>query len=249
MSSTYQNLNLSPVARADRQQQKLKCVLRFLRQHIWSSQNILQEVMRLQSRQATHKTLLQLEHSGLIRSHKYSAIGGFLTIWGITAHGQAMAFDPNTEELYSVYFEPSRITDQNIRHQLDLQKLRVIAEANGWTEWIDGDRLGGLDKNAKRPDGIVKDPIGLLLAVECERTFKTTKRYQQILVSYLKLLKAGKISKVVWVLPTQDMAIRLQKLITGIKYVVVAGQKVQIDPLKHHVNLRFCSYSDWPNFI
>ncbi|MFM9913281.1 MAG: MobC family replication-relaxation protein [Methylophilaceae bacterium] len=242
------NLIADATLRISRRHAKHYAVLRFLRQHLWSSQQILQDVMNLQSRQAAHKSLMQMRVEGLIQSHLYEALGGNITLWGITAHGQAMAFNPHNEEPYATYFEPSRVSEQTIRHQLDLQKLRVIAEKNGWSEWLDGDRLGFLKIEIKRPDALVKDHNSMVIAIECERTFKTQKRYQQILVSYLRLLKSGQISKVVWVLPSKGMEERLRKIITGINSVSVAGQKIQIDPLKHHVNLHFCAYSDWPHY-
>lgn len=248
MSDARENLILQSADRKKRQLEKQNAVLRFLRQHLWSSQAILQDVMKLQSRQAAHKTLSHMQSEGLVRSHQYLALGGKLALWGITAHGQVMSFDPKAEELFSAYFEPSRISEQNIRHQLDLQRLRVNAEMRGWHGWTDGDRLGGLDKEAKRPDAIAKNAQGLIVAIECERTFKTVKRYEQILVSYLKLLRAGQVAKVVWVLPTQDMADRLHLLITSIKSVKIAGQRVQIDPAKHHLSIHFCSYGNWPNY-
>ena len=246
MISAAKNLILQADDRKKRQSEKQKAVLHFLRQHLWSSQDILRQVMNLKSRQAAHKTLSQMQTDGLVRSHQFLALGGKLTLWGITAHGQVMSFDTKTEVPYSSYFEPSRIAEQNIRHQLDIQKLRLSAEEAGWHGWVDGDRLGVLEKNDKRPDAVAKHPIGLVVAIECERTFKTVKRYEQILVSYLKLLKAGKVTKVVWVLPTQDMADRLHLLITNIKSVKVAGHKVQINPEKHHVNIHFCAYENWP---
>jgi len=247
--SSLLNLMPDPLVRSSRRVEKHNLVKRFLRQHIWSSQAVLQKVMGLESRQAAHKTLSQMEIIGLVRSHQFNALGGDITLWGITPHGQVMAFDPENESPYSAYFEPSRVSEQAIRHQLDLHNLRLEAEACGWSNWTDGDRLGVLEKSAKRPDALVKDLQGLKLAIEVERTFKTIRRYESILVSYLKMLRAGQISKVVWVSPTQDISDRLKKLITGIKFVIVAGQKVQIDPLKHHANLHFCSYADWPNYL
>lgn len=244
----HPNLIANVNYRNDRKLEKQHAVLRFLRQHLWSSQNILQEVMQLKSRQAAHKSLSQMELIGLIRSYQYSALGGNLTLWGITPHGQAMAFNPSKEEPYSVYFEPSRISEQNIRHQLDLQKLRIIAEASGWHSWMDGDRFGNLDKNTKRPDAVVKNAHGVIHSIECERTFKSLKRYEQILISYLRMLRVGHVSRVVWVSPTQDMSERLKKIITSIQAVKIAGQRVLIDPAKHHINLHFCSYDQWPHF-
>lgn len=245
---SIENLIADASERRNRKSEKEKLVLTFLRQHIWSTQSILQDVMHLQSRQSAHKTLSHMQHEGLVRSHQYSALGGKLTLWGITAHGQMMSFNPKNEQVLTGYFNPGRFSEQTIRHELDLQKLRVIAESNCWFGWTDGNRLGQLPTEAKRPDAIAQTAKGTIVAVECERTFKTLKRYEQILISYLKLLKAGQIHKVVWVLPTQDMADRMHHLITNIKSVKIANQIVQIDPAKHHINIHFCSYAKWPNY-
>jgi len=248
MNKRGQNLIPSHEQRIARQLQKLEAVLRFLRQHLWSTQDILQQVLEVSSRQAAHKALTNIEKMGYVRRYTYDALGGNITVWGITHQGQAQAFNVDTETIVSAYFEPSRISEQTIRHQLDIQRLRLKAEALGWHGWMDGDRLGITDKNQKRPDAVGQDAFNNVVAIECERTFKSLKRYEQILVNYLQLIKAGNISSVVWVSPTLDMAQRLQSIIKSIKHVTVAGQKVQINPIKHHVNLHFCCYSDWPNY-
>ena len=147
-----------------------------------------------------------------------------------------------------MYFEPTRISEQLIRHQLDLQKLRIKAELVGWQDWQDGDRLGALSKSTKRPDAITLNDNGVKVAVECERTFKTVKRYEQILLSFLLLIKNNTISEVVWVSPTQDIAKRLEVLVKSIKKLKIAGQVVQIDPIKHHAHIHFCSYANWPSY-
>lgn len=242
------NLILSHQKRLARKEQKLEAVLRFLRQHIWSTQEILQKVIDVESRQATHKTLVSLEKNGVIRRHTYSALGGDVTIWGITFQGQALAFNPISETIISTYFEPSRISEQTIRHQLDIQKLRLKAEAAGWNGWIDGDRVGNSDKDLKRPDAICINPTNQKVAVECERTFKSLKRYEQVLINYLRLIKSGEIDHVIWVCPSKEMAVRLKSIITSIQFVRISGQRIKIEPSKHHVNLFFCSYDEWPFF-
>lgn len=248
MSMVYQNLIVDSTNRKKRKAEKQYLALRFLRQHLWSTQPILQVVLKLHSRQAAHKSLCQMEQAGLVRPHIFNALGGKLTLWGITAHGQVVAFIPEHEEPYSAYFEPSRISEQMMRHQLDLQMIRIKAEALGWENWLDGDRLGNLENDAKRPDATVLNESGLKVAIECERTFKTTKRYEQILLSYLRLIKSGEIKEVVWISPSTDFAKRLEVLIKSIKKLKLAGQIVQIEPAKHHKNLHFCSYEDWPNY-
>jgi DNA-binding MarR family transcriptional regulator len=246
--SSVQNLIKNHEQRNARVQEKQNLVLRFLRQHLWSTQDILQQILLVSSRQAVHKALTSIESKGYIRRHKYDALGGALTIWGITSQGQAMAFDVDTECPVAAYFEPNRISESVVRHQLDIQRLRLKAEALGWHSWVDGDRLGSSDKERKRPDALAKNKAGILVSIECERTFKSTKRYEQILVNYLKLIKTGEIKEVVWVSPNSEISARLKSIITGIKSVRVNGQDVSIDPTKHHIHLHFCSYQDWPSY-
>ena len=120
MNSAHNLIN-NHEQRNSRVQEKQYLVLRFLRDHLWSTQDILQQVIMVSSRQAAHKALTHIEKRGLIRRHKYEALGGTLTIWGITNQGQAMAFDVETESLETACFEPNRISEQTIRHQLDIQ--------------------------------------------------------------------------------------------------------------------------------
>lgn len=247
--SMRNNLLSSPKERNIRREKKLRSVLRFLRQQLWSTQEILQQVMELGTRQAAHKSLVQFESELLLKRYSLQALGGSITLWGITSHGQAMAFNIDNEDMINAYFEPSRISEQNIRHQLDLQQLRITAEIDGWKNWRDGDRLGTLDKDTKRPDAIAINLDGQLVAIECERSFKSYKRYSSVLLSYLKLIKSNEISGVVWVSPTQDFSDRLKVIITSIKTLKIAGQIVTIDPSKHHVNLHFCTYADWPYYL
>jgi len=240
------HLIAEPSLRAARHEEKRRAVLRFLRQHVWSTQDVLREVIGVASRQAAHKTLLALEAESMVRRHTFDALAGSLTLWGITPHGQALAFEPDSECHIAAYFEPGRVAEPMIRHQLDLQRLRLAAEAAGWSAWTDGDRLGDVGKDAKRPDAIAVDPQGRRTAIECERTIKTTKRYERILVSYLRAIRTKTIDRVVWVSPTENVATRLQTIVTGIRTVTFAGQRVAIEPERHHRALAFAHYGTWP---
>jgi hypothetical protein len=107
--------------------------------------------------------------------------------------------------------------------------------------------MGVAPKDGKRPDALAASPTGKRVALEVERTMKTTKRYEIVLVQYLKLLKADELDLVVWASPTEDFSRRLRSIITSIQTVRVEGKKVAIDPARHHCNLRFVSYGNWPN--
>lgn len=225
-----------------RQLEKRRRLLRFLRGELWSTAELLGQVLGLQSRQAVWKSLRQFEAEQIIRRHEYSVLGGSLLIWGITAHGQGLAFNPESETVRRHYFEPSKVSEFTLRHTLDIQRLRLAAELAGWSDWQNGESLGAVGKGLKRPDAIAIDPAGIKTAIECERTLKTVKRYEVVLSAYLQSLKRDEYSRVVWVCPTADISLRLQAIICGIESVTVAGQRVRIDPQRHHLNLRFEDY-------
>lgn len=241
------NLLASPAQRLTRADEKRQNILRFLRQEIWSSQDILAIVMGIKSRTTAHKNLVRLEKDGLLKKHTITGLGGgTVALWGITSHGQAMAFDPATETPISAYFEPGKVAEVTVKHALDLQRLRVIAESSGWHGWINGDRLPDLLKGGKRPDAVAISPDGIKTAVEIERTIKTTKRYEQVLASYLMALKVGQVHQVVWLTPTMEIALRLQAIVFSIRSVTIQKQRFPIDPDKHHARLFFKDYSSWP---
>lgn len=248
--ASRENLIGTPAGRQQRAMEKRRQVLRFLRQEIWSCQDILGSVMGVQSRTAAHKNLARMEAEGLVRRHRIETLGGGgLTLWGITSHGQAMAFDPESEQPVSAYFEPGRIAEVTIRHELDLQRLRLQAERAGWTDWINGDRLQDLLKGGKRPDAMATSPQGLRTAIEIERTMKTSKRYEQILASYLMALKAEQLDRVVWLSPTEDFTLRLRAIVLSIRSVTIQGHRFPIDPQRHHSRLTFMAYATWPQGV
>ena len=231
--------------REARQCEKRQRLLRFLREEIWSTPDILRQVLGLHSRQAVWKSLRQFEAEKIIRCHEYVALGGEILIWGITPHGQALAFNPASETANRQHFEPSKVSEFTLRHSLDIQRLRITAEAIGWTDWRNGQTLGAIGKGMNRPDAVAIDTSGIKVALECERTIKTVKRYQSILSGYLQAIKRAEFSRVVWVCPTADLARRLRAIVCGIQSVVVAGQRVPIDPIRHHVNLQFEDYDSF----
>ena len=234
----------APAARLARQLQKEREILRFLREELFSTSALLGALLGLQSRQAIWKTLTRLEGRKLIIRHTLEALGGRVVMWGITCHGQASAFDPSKETVYRSYFEPSRLSEITIRHALDVQRLHLCADAAGWREWRNGDRLGAVP-NGNRPDAIVIDSDGKVTAIECERTFKTLKRYEVILSNYLQALKRADVQRVIWVSPTSEQACRLRSMVTGIKSVLVEGQRIKVDPPRHHEALSFEDYASF----
>jgi Replication-relaxation len=234
---------LSTKARERRAAEKATLVLRFLRGEIFSDAQNLGLLLGIATLAGTIKALRQLEKHALLREHRPD---GHRTLWGITQHGQALAFDPVTEAPKETYFEPGRVALPFLQHTLGLQRLRILAERAGWSKWTAGDRAGKWARAEKRPDALAITPDGLRVAVEYERTFKTIRRYEDILAGYLMAVKRKDIDLVIWVCPTKDSAVRLRRIVESIQAVPVAGRRVAIDPARHHRALRFCSADAWP---
>lgn len=236
---------LTPVERRQRRAERQHQVLRFLREEIWSSTEILGLVMGIKTPQGVHKALISIEKEGLISRMPVSICGRrALSVWGITPHGQALAFDVEKEDPISAYFEPSRLSLSGMDHHLDVQRIRLQASRAGWRDWTPGSRLGRSTPKSKRPDAIARNPAGILVAFEIERTIKTNKRYEAILSHYLQKIKSGDYAYVQYLSPSADFAYRLERVIRNIKAVPVQGMRV---PLKdeHYESFRFNAYSDW----
>lgn len=208
---------LPPTERAARVAEKRAALLSFLKDELFTNRIVAQRLLGLNSRQAAYTTLSAMERDQLIKREALPLPGGHkITLWGITPHGQAFAFDPETETPQERYFEPGRVGLTVLDHTLDLQTIRLQAEAAGWTGWQLGDRMGKWAKNQSRPDAIVTDPQGVKWAVECERTIKTKKRYEAILKDRLLAIRQGSANKVVWLCPTEDQANRLKAIIRSV---------------------------------
>jgi hypothetical protein len=243
------HLIASPSERADRIAAKRYVLLRFLRHNYYTTADTVGLLMNINSRQGIHTTLLAMERDGLLRRDTVETNGKHWTLWGITPHGQAAAFDPKAgEQPESRYFEIGRVGLSVLAHTLDLQRLGIHAERAGWSDWQLGDSLDKWQRGQSRPDAIVKSPCGIVYALECERTIKTIKRYQIILADRLQAIKRGEFARCIWLCQTQDLTERLQAIITSIKDVPLTGTRVQIEE-RHLAVLSFATYQDFPNNI
>lgn len=180
-----------------RAEAKRVAVLEFLAEEVWSSQAILGQIVGLQARQAAHRLLSRMEGEGTIRRAAAPILAGQgITLWGITPQGRAVTLSASP---LGPVFEPSKLSLQTVPHSLALQVIRLRCEAEGWTNWTRGERLG---KNVLiRPDAIAITPQGHRVAVECERTIKTSKRYQSILLAHLRAIQAGQWVGVYYMAP------------------------------------------------
>jgi hypothetical protein len=180
-SGTPQTLIHDPQLRLQIHVQKQTKVLQWLKTEIYSSPEVLTLVLGLSHRQSLHRVLMAMQEQGVIRPAKVPIVGGYQVLWGITEHGQAMAYEPSKNEIpSSKVFEPGRISALRLKHILGLQKMKWQAVQAGWSGWKNCDRgvkpQRKTEKLRHRPDVLVIHPAGRVVAVELELTFKTVKR-------------------------------------------------------------------------
>lgn len=147
-------------------------------------------------------------------------------LFGITPTGLAHAGADPTAPV----FELGRTNSLYVQHHRQCQLLHVRALSLGWSGWVSERTLR--DKNIKLkkiPDAIGLDPDGQRVAIEMERSVKSTKRYEQIQEQYLADLKKGKIDRVAYVC-SPKIVNNVQKLFRHVE--------------KH--NFQFFSLDDWP---
>jgi hypothetical protein len=225
---------------------KINLILLFLRDEKWSHQNILQELLQLKSRQATHKTLLSMEAKNLVKRHliKFS-YGRPITVWGITPHGVMMSFCESEPMSNVRAFEPSKLKITQMNHTLDIQQTRIKTQVAGWKEF---NTAGFCKKNIKNPDATARRPDGKVVAFEIERTIKSLRRYPDVLVSHLKGRKQGLWDEIYYLCPDINIKARLIKAFDTIETAQHDGNIIKITKA-HKDHFKFFTYSEnWQQF-
>ncbi len=225
--------------------EKRRLILRFLREELYTSPEVISELLGVEAR-AARATVAALERDGLVKRHPIQLGDGLSRFWviGITPRGQSMAFDPEkNENVIERSFEPARFSLVSLKHTLAVQRARIQAVNTGKVkQWVNGDRLAAVKKGVKKPDAVCLTITGQRIAIEVERSVKAPKAYRDVLAGHLTAMHQGKWNRVVWICPDATTRDRVQRLILGIKRLQIAGIDTRIDPAQHHANLAFTTY-------
>ena len=238
-------------ASRERRDEKQKIILNFLKCEVVTTQEIVEQLLACR-RQAAWKTLRGMEQDNLILQHEFKTEIARKTIWGLTQHGAALAHPPGAD---AQYFEPSRMGENTLAHDLWLQKIRLRAERAGWKNWKNDKQIrrlvGQVSKAGKGrsewiriPDGVATTPSGEVVAVEVERTVKAPKRYSYIMSTYLQMISKKTIQRVHYVCVTPSVRDRVSAAFRALRSVPVDGAQVGIDE-KHQAKFDFFTIDEW----
>lgn len=238
---------LTPQARSARILEKRDIVLKFLRDETYTSAKIISSLLHFKSVQAAHQTLNKMETEGFLRKATVCFLGRSIVLYGINDHGLAYSWGLNQDPQSRPTFQPSKVSLSQLPHKLELQEIRLKAQSFGWSKWIPGERLGLSMKGLKRPDALVEDPEGRIIAIELERTIKSAKRYSEILLSHLVARKNSQYSKVIYLSPDQACMRRVKRCFERIDSVNYKGKKIEITNL-HLEMLEFKTYEEFGSY-
>ncbi|HVB66216.1 MAG TPA: MobC family replication-relaxation protein [Candidatus Acidoferrales bacterium] len=222
---------LAPKQRQEQIARKRRVVLRWMREYTWTHTDVLQALLRYSSRRAVEVTLKKMERDGLIKSAIIKVVySRSVRLWGLTHNGMHYAFDSN-EPLESIaVFEPSKVAASRLEHDLDIQMLHARTIQIGWKYWKPGTLLAEtLSAQAlKIPDAVAMNSTGEIVALEIERTLKSTKRYQELLVSYLRGRKLGLWERILYLSPNSTLVARIERAFHNIKTASYQGETFQV---------------------
>lgn len=231
--------------------EKERKVLAFLRREIWTTPRVLAVLLQHQcgapaSRQQVHQFVQSLKRHGLVETE---SLDNDKFVIGITTDGQARAAEILSKDLVVKEYERGRVSLGTFQHREDLQLLHIQCVKKGWRLFAYPDRLSVNEKTkaAHRPDVLTSTPQGLKVAVECERTIKSQKRYAVIIGGHLTNIAQGQYQHVIYATPDLPRAKAVQKIFEQINRVVVQGKDMpftQNDLQK----FSFLTYDQVPSF-
>jgi len=239
-----------------RKHEKSTLVLRFLRETIYSTADILGQVMNLRHRSTILRSLERMEAASLITHGQFQEMGGIVTLWGITATGQDRALRDGEEPNPSV-FNPSKISITNLLHYLDMQRIHAAGENAGWKsfQYVDRHRRKNIAANkarasATRPDLTAISPQGNKGAIECERVRKSAQRYTaEIIPGHVRNLNAGEYEFVLWITRTPEQQQELYELFQEIVRQMRQDRQWYLNvPPQSFKTFQFANLQTWPNY-
>jgi hypothetical protein len=222
--------------------EKRQLIIGWLKSESFSTSEILSQVIGLKG-QGAHNTLKAMARDGLLRSEDLPTGARMQIIYGLTPHSAVLASDFENGEIVN-YFEPGRVSAWTLQHSLAMQKLRLQLQAAGWTEWkTDREcrREGQEQSWLKVPDAVATDPEGERVALECERSYKSLKRFPPIMANYLQMMKQNKIVKVHYYCTGQCDSQKMQQIFKSVKQVNIKGQSVVLQP-EHYQKFQFFNF-------
>lgn len=248
------HLMADPMQRKVRAEEKRRQILRFLRDEIWTTTEVIASLLDV-GYAGSHSALKAMQKLGLTTSAEMfipGPRGAMRTVLhGVTSQGLAYAWDLDEQPDARSPWEPSKTNPLFVPHQVATQKVRVRAERLGWNSWKPARSLMRLGL-PKLPDAEVISPEGETVAIEVEREIKTDKRYEAVIGAYIAQMKTDqRWGRVDYLCPDANFAARLARVfgrLSQLRLEGKQGQETKTGALTqaHLDRFRFYAADSWP---
>ena len=219
-------------------------LLYFLYEETWTHVDIVFQLLNDVSNEQIEEILKEQSEAKLIRNHKFPT--GFSSteqIWGISRRGVSLVQETDRNLESRPVFYKSSVNRTSMNHQLDIQRLRLIAERKGWRGWKKSERNSVKKKGDVYPDAVAVRPDHSRIAIEVERTIKGYDRYSGILVAHLIARKNRKWDEIYYFSPDAKISRQLERIFSEISEANHLGEVLRINDA-HRAPFRFLTYDD-----
>ena len=216
----------------------------FLYEETWTHIDIIFQLLNDVSNEQIEEILKELSEAKLIRNHQFPT--GFSSteqIWGIAKRGVSLVQETDRNLESRPAFYKTSVNRTSMNHQLDIQRLRLIAERKGWRGWKKNERNSIKKKGEVYPDAVAVRPDHSRIAIEVERTIKGYERYSGILVAHLIARKNRKWDQIYYFSPDAKISRRLERVFSEISEANHLGEVLKINDA-HRAPFRFLTYDD-----
>lgn len=201
-------------------------ILRFLIDENYSSLENLAQLIGTPKQTVMRITKYLCDKEYLIKTEVNIGLARAISVYQPTNTGIMFAIDEN--EKMPELRELSKVNAITIYHDLQLQKIRFKLEQQGYTNFQSSWQLTRLlrkrkEKAPKIPDYTCVDPQGNKVAIEYERTIKTTKRYREIIGQYLDIRERGIIKQVMY-FTEAGFTNKLKQVFNSINFIYRQGK-------------------------
>ena len=207
-------------------------ILRFLMEENYSSMENLAQLLGTPKQTIMRITKHLCERDYLIKHDIDIGLARKISVFQPTNIGIMYALHEN--ELMPELREIAKVNATTVFHDLQLQKIRFSLEQQGYTNFQSSWQLTRIlrkrkEKAPKIPDYTCINPNGNKVAIEYERTIKTTKRYREIIGQYLDI-KERNIIKQVMYFTNPGFADKLKNMFLAIDFIYRKGKTEKFTP-------------------
>ena len=231
---------MTPAQRLARKAEKEQSLLSFLVSELWTDNDNAALLWRLSTDTSATTLRAMCRDRLIVRDDIATGPRAVYPIFGITPDGIAACSGAPVD---TAEYQVGRLQATHLPHALAVQRLRIAAEASGWSTWRAGRLLYGT-RLPVVPDALAVDPLGKITAIEMERNVKSLKRRREVISGHVLAMAAGKWHRVLYVCDARADAERLRALYMSLDQLITPGGRTPMEDV-HRARFRFVNLADF----